>query len=82
MIKDIKMKEIIFNIVEKIKIGYKPDKIILFGSYAKGQTDSDSDIDLLIVKNSKIRRDERDKEIRKLLEEIKFPLDIFVYTPR
>lgn len=81
MIKDAKIREIIFKIVEKISNGYHPDKIILFGSYAKGNSGRDSDIDLLVVKDSDRRRDERDREIRKLLWEIKFPLDIFVSTP-
>ncbi|MFH1245688.1 MAG: nucleotidyltransferase domain-containing protein, partial [Candidatus Omnitrophota bacterium] len=67
MIKNAKIREIILEIVEKISSGYNPEKIILFGSYAKGNSGRNSDIDLLVVKNSSRRRDERDKEIRKLL---------------
>ena len=40
----------ILEIAEKIKREYKPDKIILFGSYAYGNPDKDSDIDFLIIK--------------------------------
>ena len=76
------MRKIIWEIIEKIKQGYHPEKIVLFGSYARGAAHQDSDVDLLVVKNSALRRDERDREIRELLREIKIPLDIFVYTPR
>lgn len=82
MIKDIRIKRIILTIVERIKKGYKPEKIVLFGSYARGVSHQDSDIDLLVIKDSTRRRDERDKEIRKLLKDVRIPLDIFVYTPK
>lgn len=81
MFESAKIKDIISMIVEKAKKDYKPEKIILFGSYARGNPTIDSDIDLLVVKDSSCRRDERDREIRKSLKDIKFPLDIFVYTP-
>ena len=38
------------EIIEKLK-PLNPDKIILFGSYAYGTPNEDSDIDLLLVKN-------------------------------
>ena len=81
MTKNVNIKKTILEIVEKIRGGYNPDKIILFGSHTKGTSTSDSDIDLLVIKDSNHRRDERDGEIRRLLWGIKFPLDIFVYTP-
>jgi len=73
--------EIIKESVKRIVQGSSPDKVILFGSSSQGKTTKDSDIDLLIIKPSKARRDERDIEIRKLLSDIVFPMDIFVYTP-
>ena len=82
MLKQTRTSQIISDIVKKIRKDCDPDKIILFGSYAKDTSRYDSDIDLLVVKDSKLRRDERDQEIRRSLQEIKFPLDIFVYTPQ
>lgn len=42
-----------------IKLGIKPEKIILYGSFAKGSPREDSDIDLLVIsedfKNMNIR---------------------------
>lgn len=40
------------EIVRRIVAAYAPQKIILFGSHAYGQPDEDSDIDLLIVKET------------------------------
>ncbi len=39
------------KIVQNLK-KYKPDKLVLFGSYAWGKPNKDSDIDLLIVKKN------------------------------
>jgi predicted nucleotidyltransferase len=43
---DKKIKDITQQIIDK----YKSEKIILFGSAARGETDSDSDADFLIIK--------------------------------
>lgn len=47
-----KIKNILDDMVRKIVEGYQPEKIILFGSYAYGDPDEDSDIDLLIIKET------------------------------
>ena len=52
MVKDKKMRKLIQEVVERIKTEYQPEKIILFGSYAYGTPNEDSDIDLLIVKDT------------------------------
>jgi predicted nucleotidyltransferase len=73
---------LINEITKKIVAGAQPEKIVLFGSLASGNPRENSDIDLLIVKESSKRRDERDIEIRKFLKDILYPMDIFVYTPK
>ena len=45
-------KSVIDDILEKLVANYAPEKVILFGSHAYGQPGSDSDIDLLIVKDT------------------------------
>ena len=68
-------------ITDKIVREYKPEKIILFGSYAWGTPHEDSDVDLLIVKNSRKRRIDRERELRTKLYGNKFPaMDVLVYT--
>ena len=43
--------EEIQNVVNQLISLYKPEKIILFGSLAKGQVKQSADIDLFIIKN-------------------------------
>lgn len=74
-------KVLIRDVVNKIVKEVKPDKVILFGSYSWGKPTSDSDLDLLIIKESTLRRDKRAMEIDKLFADRQFPLDVIVYTP-
>ena len=48
-------EELIRRIVDRVVAEYAPRQVILFGSYAHGTPDRDSDIDLLIVKETKNR---------------------------
>lgn len=74
-------EEKIRQIVEKIVKEYQPEKIILFGSWAWGETHEDSDVDLLVVKKSGKGRLERERELRSLLYDHGLPpMDILVYT--
>ena len=59
----------------------KPIKIIIFGSYAKGRHGPDSDLDILVIKETSLPRYKRDKEIRLAIREYMFSKDILVYTP-
>lgn len=74
-------KTIVTEIVNKIKAQFKPQKIILFGSYAWGKPTEDSDIDLFLIMESNLRRDKRALQVQKAFSQRTFPLDIIVYTP-
>ena len=54
----------------------KPDKIILFGSYAYGNPTEDSDIDICVVKKDYDNKWQEKAKIRKLLINIDAPKDI------
>jgi len=69
------------GIVRRITEKISPLKIILFGSYAYGSPTKDSDIDLLIIKESSLPRHHRTKEVRRILRGMKVAVDIIVYTP-
>lgn len=65
---------------------YKPEKIILFGSYAKGKPNQYSDLDLLVIKKVKKPRPAREQDVYKILSNYHYsdnslPLDIIVHTP-
>jgi len=78
---------VIDNLIVLLKSS-DPYKIILFGSYAKGNQDENSDIDLMVILDnnhvSKTYQERLNKKIsvKNLLLEInrKIPLDILVYS--
>ncbi|MEM2135245.1 MAG: nucleotidyltransferase domain-containing protein [Candidatus Jordarchaeaceae archaeon] len=77
------IKKLLWEIVEKLKSEYKPLKIILFGSYAYGNPGEDSDIDLLILKDTGRRRVDRFVEVKRIIYDPnrRIPVSAFVYTP-
>ena len=76
-------QEVIESIVNKLMREYKPQKVILFGSYAYGVPGSDSDIDLLIIKETEERVIDRWVSVRRILSDPKrmVPLEAIVLTP-
>ncbi len=76
--------EIIENMLLRLVEQYRPIKIILFGSYASGIPGPDSDIDLLIIKDTDESFLERWCTVGKILEGThpSIPVDTLVLTPR
>jgi len=72
--------EVIFEIAGKISERFKPQKIVLFGSYAYGVPGPESDIDLLIVMDTDLREIQQSQKIRQYLNPL-FGIDLIVYTP-
>jgi uncharacterized protein len=56
-----------------------PEKIVLFGSFARGDADSYSDIDLIVVYPTKKRFMDRLEELYALWD-IQYSADILAYT--
>ncbi|HEX9942875.1 MAG TPA: nucleotidyltransferase domain-containing protein [Thermoanaerobaculia bacterium] len=67
--------------VRRIVSRFHPEKIILFGSHARGDAGPDSDVDLLIVMPFFGSKREKQLEIRLALRGIRIPKDIVVTTP-
>ncbi|PYQ74302.1 MAG: nucleotidyltransferase domain-containing protein [Acidobacteria bacterium] len=59
----------------------RPDRIILFGSAARGDMGPDSDIDLLVVKTDVEHRGHLAQEIYLHLPSVDIPVDVVVVTP-
>lgn len=76
-------REIIQDIVGKLVAGYAPERVILFGSYASGTPRPDSDIDLLIIKETSERFIDRWVSVRRLLSDPKrtIALETLILTP-
>ncbi|MGD0463849.1 MAG: nucleotidyltransferase domain-containing protein [Tepidisphaeraceae bacterium] len=61
---------------------FHPDKVILFGSYARGEAGIDSDVDLMVVMESKAQWYERSVPIWMAISERWIePIDIIVRSP-
>ncbi|MBI5788723.1 MAG: nucleotidyltransferase domain-containing protein [Candidatus Schekmanbacteria bacterium] len=73
--------ELINYIVEKIVREIQPEKIILFGSYARGDFSKDSDLDLFIIKDDQESSREMRRKIDALLRGRRFALDLMVRKP-
>jgi predicted nucleotidyltransferase len=70
------------QLIKEIVSGYDPEKIYLFGSYARNDFSENSDIDLFIVKNTPKRKIDRNQEVRKCIKNYPLTgLDLVVYTP-
>ncbi len=74
-------KQVINRIRDIIVKTYQPEKIILFGSYANGNPTDDSDLDLLVIKDSNLPRHKRGLRARLALSTFHFAKDILFYTP-
>lgn len=69
------------QIIDRLVIGFKPEKIYLFGSQAWGNPGPNSDVDIMvIVSDSPLPPLKRAVEARVLLRDLKFPKDIIVKT--
>lgn len=69
------------QVVEQIVEKFKPQKIILFGSYARGNPRPESDVDLLVVMETSLKESKQSLEIRRHLD-VLFGLDLIVHTPK
>ena len=78
------IKNTIQRIVQKLIAEYAPRKVILFGSYAYGKPGPDSDIDLLIIKETTDRFIDRWVTAQRLLTGTHraLPVETLVLTPQ
>jgi predicted nucleotidyltransferase len=68
------------EVVRQIAEKFHPQRIILFGSYARGKPRPESDVDMLVVMDTPLKESQQSLEIRRHLG-VMFGLDLIVYTP-
>jgi uncharacterized protein len=68
------------NLVRQIAERFSPEKIILFGSRARGDAGPDSDIDLLVLFSDVADPNKRAAELYASLSDFPSPMDIVVST--
>jgi len=82
MINDKISEPLLQTIVQRLLAAGRPQKIILFGSQARGLAGRDSDYDLLVIENSSQPRYRRAVSYRRALKDLGTSKDIVVWTPR
>ena len=77
-------EKVINDIVDRLSVSYRPERIVLFGSFAYGQPTKDSDIDLLIIKETGERPIDRRVAVRRLAHDPRrrIPFSPLVLTPQ
>src|SRR5574341_1472615 len=77
-------RTVIQTILEKLVAEYAPQQVVLFGSYAYGTPGPDSDIDLLIIKETPERFLDRWVTVQRILTGTHrtFPVETLVLTPQ
>lgn len=75
------VQTIIVEMVRRIVERFHPERIILFGSHARGTAGPHSDVDLLVVMQPQGSKRRRAVEIHGLLAGMGVPKDIIVVTP-
>ena len=69
------------QVVKQIVGEFMPQKIILFGSYARGNPRPESDVDMLVVMETRLREVQQAIQICQQVE-YRFGLDLIVHTPK
>ncbi len=73
--------EVIRNAVGKLAVEFDPERIILFGSQARGDADSHSDVDLLVITPLRGNRRAMMVAMDRTLRGSGFARDIIILTP-
>ena len=72
--------EAIAGMANRLVERFAPQMVILFGSYARGDADEDSDVDLLVVMPDVTERRPLAIEMRRALRTARLPKDILVLS--
>ncbi len=73
--------DLLKKVVGRILAIAKPERIILFGSGAKGLMTRDSDLDLLVIERGFESQREESARLREALGDLGMPVDVFAMTP-
>ncbi|OGY15917.1 MAG: hypothetical protein A2784_00045 [Candidatus Chisholmbacteria bacterium RIFCSPHIGHO2_01_FULL_48_12] len=77
------LKQEIDLVVSQLVANYKPEKVILFGSAARGDATEESDLDFLVIKAGveQLQSHERYYQVSKIISH-RVATDVLVYTPQ
>ncbi|MFQ5640165.1 MAG: nucleotidyltransferase domain-containing protein [bacterium] len=69
------------KVARRIADALSAERVILFGSYARGTAGKNSDVDLMIIAESDLPRFKRSRQLYKLFRPYPFGMDLLVFTP-
>jgi len=74
-------RQVLADVIRRVVEAAQPDKIVLFGSAARGEMGPNSDLDLLVIKGGKFHRGRVATEIYRHLAGADAAVDVVVVTP-
>jgi uncharacterized protein len=77
-----KLEVVLHSVTALIVRACDPERVILFGSYAKGQQNTDSDLDILVIGNFQESLFLRGLELQGLLHRYPIRIDLHMVTPQ
>jgi predicted nucleotidyltransferase len=78
---DVQARDMTPEIVRRILQTVQPEKVILFGSRARGEARTESDFDVLVIMESREPGYRRDAPLYVALADLPVEVDVLVYTP-
>jgi predicted nucleotidyltransferase len=69
------------RILSSILAEGKPEKIYIFGSFARNSITKNSDIDIAIIEKTELKKGKHATKYFRNLRDLSIPKDIIVYTP-
>ena len=73
-------QDLLDEVIRRVVAVAQPEKIILFGSAARGEMTPDSDADLLVIKDAVAHRGRLEERIYRELFGVAMPVDVIVVT--
>ncbi len=70
------------EVVRRIVAAIDPERVIIFGSRARGDHRPESDLDILVIAESAEPRHRRAGPLYRALAQLPFEIDVLVYTPQ
>jgi predicted nucleotidyltransferase len=67
-------------VVDRLAQAAQPERILLFGSHARGEAREESDLDLLVIETEVPDRAAEMVRLRRLLRPLRIPVDLLVYS--
>lgn len=68
--------------VKRLVAAASPSKVILFGSYARGEATEDSDLDLMVIENEVQNAGEEMIRLHRVVGDVGVGVDLLVYSDR